>query len=491
MDRSNWPPYHNMDCYSLYQEYGQHASQPEAGYRFQGIPASMASGSVPALEQPDLNPSTLEPIPFSPGMDWEYLLRTPQPTTLEEIIQNNTPPVSPTPQPAAPRRRLSIRERFMAGIDKYAQGVPLKDCSETIPFRNYVSDSGQLHKRGREVYAGLSSDNQDRVNQALLSRQKNCGERSVSKGTVEGRFLAGLDKYAQGVPLKECSETLQFANYVADNGSLHQMGQALYDSMSPEDQARVNRALISRSSLHCSWLADNDTIQERFLAVLDDYARGLSIAKCSKYIHLNQYVTDDGHVQTKKGQSLYNRLSKDDKTRVDQALAKRAKIFTRCAAKDVDKFMATLEPYANGLPLSKCGNQSGLKRKANDYFTPEGGLTRKGNRLIENLQPDQLTKVWDAINKRPQSMELNPQVPESPWRWPEMLSPMPEIDAVNQAPMADLMQGENMSSAIWQLTGQAMQGRFESAEPHMDFFGSDAVGADIFSTSIGPHGPIP
>jgi hypothetical protein len=621
MDQINYPPYStNYDYSQIHQGDGQHVSHPDTEQTSHGRLASGASGShsapylnpnTPGMEleyllrtpqpttldeitQPEAgqmsagsgtlgqaywNPYTPALIPPSPGADLEYLLRTLQPSTLDEfiqpssqpvamanIIQNNAPAEPSNPHPDAPRGEPTVKERFMAGLEAFGRGVPVKkcsptiyfadyintnghmvkygislynklteaektllkeaviarkagkmdqlagkettrerflagldnyargdrlvNCSATIGFRRYVTDDGHLHKAGEDLCASLSAEDQERVNWALTARSR----WAAANEPVEKRFLAGLDLYAQGVPLADCSATLIYRNYVSDNGHLQPHGQIVFDSLSTEDQERVNQALISRFNFYYAQLATNDTVQERFLAVLDDYAEGVPLAKCSRDIHLSLYITDDGHLRPNKGRPLYNKLSPADKTLVDQALAAREQIFTQRVAKEMDQFMATLEPYANGQPLTKCGNQSGLKKKVITYLSPEGGLRPRGKQLMEKMQPDQQDRVLDAIARRQRCAKPNPPVPESSRQWPEMPSSMPEMSGINQAPMADPSQMENMSFSVWPLTDQTVQGAWgipsESAEPHIDYFGSDAVGEN-FQHQYGPNGLMP
>ncbi|MEJ2041978.1 MAG: hypothetical protein P8X74_13275 [Reinekea sp.] len=462
----------------------------------------------------------------------------------------------------------SIKERFLAGLDKYAQGVPLKNCSATLQYRSFVTKDGRLTIWGEDLRAGLSQKDQERVNQALLSRNRIYREREMDNGTVEARFLAGLDNYARGVQMDECSATLAFGSYLFDDGYLRPKGQHLRDSLPQGDQERIDEALLARREISLNQAMDNAPIEERFLATLDAYASGVPIISCSRNIFLNKYVTDDGYLQPERGQSLYNKLSQDeqtrvdqallsrreislkhamdnasveerllailddyasgesmttcsknlslgnyiscdgylqpgrgvslynkldpdDKQRVDQALAARGRIITQQTSKDVDRFMATLEPYSNGLPLKQCGKPPGLKRRVTTYLTSEGGLTPRGKRLIENLSPSQRSEVSEAITKRQRRMELNPQVSEPPLLWPDMLSPMPELGGMNQAEMTDpiqvvmndSLQTEAMWATVWQLTGQAAPGTWgipaESAGPSVPYYDSEAVGADF------------
>ncbi|MEJ2046271.1 MAG: hypothetical protein P8X89_23690, partial [Reinekea sp.] len=375
--------------------FGQHTFAPQTGQTSAGGSASGAWESHPAANYPepgqpqpyqDLNPPA--PILSWPRPDWG----TSQPITVADLSQNDALPESSNPQSAAPARHCKprvrglppVKERFLAGLDNYAQGVALKDCSATLPFRKYAADNGRLRAAGIDVYSGLSSREQERVNEALLSRREFYLKRAMDNPPVEERFLAGLKNYARGVRLADCSATLQFHRYVTNNGLLLTPGEALYKSLPAEDQAQVNEALLCRSERNSKQAKKNTKdmppIEERFLASLDNYAQGLSLNECSEDIQLRTYLTDDGRFRLSRGQPLYNRLSRDDKERVDKALTARGKIYAQHIARDVAKFMAMLEPYSNGLSLQECGIKSGLKAKASVYFTPEGGLRPKGQR---------------------------------------------------------------------------------------------------------------
>jgi hypothetical protein len=398
----------------------------------------------------------------------------------------------------------SVKERFLAGLDNYAQGARLVDCSATLKFNYYVTDDGHLHKAGKDLYKGLFPEDQERVSQALHRRSECCLYQAMAKAPVEERFLAGLDKYAQGVPLKYCSSTLNFKSYVTDNGLLHQPGKTLRKRLSAEDQARIDQALLCRRDNYTSRLLNKAPVEKRFLACLDKYERGLKLSKCAEDIHLGTYLTDDGRLLQGlgQGQSLYSRLSSDDQARVNRALTARRRIFTQRTSKDVDKFMTALEPYGKGLSLLTCGNQSGLKDKAVAYLTRKGGLTHKGELLIENLLPGQRINVLYAIEKRRQLLDPSAQVPESSWQLSEMLSPLPEmrgmaptamVDSIPAETMVDPIQTEAMWATAWQLTGQVMPGTWgiptESAETPIPYYDTEAVGED-FRHQYGPCGLI-
>jgi hypothetical protein len=539
--------------------------QPMVGQTSSGVLANETSGWFAAPDQPYLNSNSPAQIPSSSGPEGEYILRSPLPISATEIIQNDAPQEPTNPQPVRRKARKGMppaKERFLAGLeafaqgvsiancsselpfsdyiktdgtlvkygvpllkqltaaektklnnaiiarqeakrdrkddksttqerllaalDLYAQGVKLAQCSKTIKLKNYLTDNGYLHTQGTEVYNSLLPEDKARVDKALIDRNNFYYDPLNSKDTTK-RFLEGLDNYASGKPLKDCSATLEFKTYVTDEGRMHKTGRNLYNRMSPEDQGRVNRALIARLRFHSEQVADNDTTVERFLASLDNYEGGIPLRGCAQDIRLYQYLTEAGDFQ-RHGQSIYNRLRPDDRMRVDEALTARKEKFSQLAAKDVDAFMNTLKPYADGLSLDDCGNRSGLKkRKANAYLTPEGGLTPKGELLIRNLQPSQLNEVQDAIAKRQWRTESNTSAPESSQQQPEMPSSIPGINPAAMAAPTQMgmtqtetmTQTEAMWATVWQLTGQAGPGPSASTEPHIVCFDRDIAGADF------------
>jgi hypothetical protein len=258
MDRHYWNHpnanyYNSNDYYSQeYQEYGQHTSQPETGQTSGGVAASGSSRSYPAPGQPrpylDLN----FPPPPSPGSNLEYLMHAPQPTPWENIIQNDVPPGPSNVQLAVnTRQRRStskVKEQFLAAIDKYAQGCQLKDCSATIRLSVYATDNGYLRPKGTALYNKLEQKDKDRVVQALKDRQDH---QDLDSDKIRTSFLEGLEAYANGVPLRECSATINFDIYVTAKGFLQERGgKKLYDRLEQGDKDRVISALHARQELY-------------------------------------------------------------------------------------------------------------------------------------------------------------------------------------------------------------------------------------------------
>ncbi|MEJ2044549.1 MAG: hypothetical protein P8X89_14875 [Reinekea sp.] len=572
---------HQDSNFSVHQQDGQYSSQPETGQTSAGGPASGPWWSQPTPDQlqPYQDSNFPVQIQSSLGSDLglEYL-QPPQPMVLEDTIQNDAPLAPFDPQPAAPTNglppskerflagleayargaalkdcsssiqfancirndgsmttygqglykqltdaekilleqaiiarqgtrdiKVPVKERFLAGLDNYARGAPLAHCSATLKFSIYVTDSGYLHPDGEYLRDRLPQGEQAQLDDALLSRRKFYSSKAnrANKAPVEERFLAGLDKYAQGVPLINCSTTIDFGSYVTDTGSLRPRGVGLRKNLLPKDQDRLNAALIARHELHSN-RANKAPVEERFLAGLDNYAQGVQLDSCSATLSFDIYVTDDGKLH-RDGRGLYKRLSPQDQNRVNQALAVRRRMAAERIAGDLPYFIKALKPYSTGVDFHTCAKESGLTRKperhqkVERYLTPEGGLTARGELLIENLPLEEQLDVKVKVEQRRQLINPGAQVPESPWPMPEIPASMPEMGGMDQAPMVDPMQTETMVdpmqteamwATVWQLTGQAVPGTWgmpsESVEPLIPSYDREAFGED-FQYHYDPH----
>ncbi|MEJ2046458.1 MAG: hypothetical protein P8X89_24665, partial [Reinekea sp.] len=461
----------------------QYSSQPETGQTSAGVSASGPWWNQPAPGQlqPHQGFNVPAQIPPSFGSDLEYLQQTLQPMVVEDAVQNDASLMSFSLQPAVAPPRRPAKERFLEGLEAFARGLDLKDCTSSIRFTNYIKSDGTMTDRGRALYNQFTDEEKTLLGQAIIARQE------FVKDPVEARFLAGLDKYEQGARLMDCSETIQYKHYVTDNGGLLKRGKELRSRLSAEDRERLDQALLSRRICPSKRAEGRALFEERFLASLDNYANGLKMSKCGEGIALSKYVTDDGNLHA-GGEALRARLSPEDQNRVDRALAARRRKAAEEISGDLPYFMAALEPYGEGLNLQLCANQPGLQgkeryQKVERYLTREGGLTAKGELLIENLQPMQQNYVLNRLAQRLQRMEQSTQVQESPWQLSEMPASMPEMGGMAPTAMVDPMQTETMMVAAWQYAGQAMPGIWgipsESAEPSIPYYGPDVVGRDF------------
>ncbi|MEJ2044546.1 MAG: hypothetical protein P8X89_14860, partial [Reinekea sp.] len=483
----------------IHQQDGQYSSH-ETGQTSAGGAASGSwwSQPTPGQLQPNQNFDFPAQIPPLPRPDWEYLQQSHQPNALENIIENEVPLLPSNAQPAveAPQRKLPIKERFLASLEAFAQGLPLKDCSSSFRLANYIKDDGSMAQNGPGLLKQLTDDEKTLLEQAISARQ--AVKQPTNKAPVEERFLAGLDNYARGMPLINCSTTLRYKIYVSDTGYLNKDGEDVFSRLSSRDQTRVNDALFSRRLFHVKRSMENDSVKERFLEGLENYAQGVLLSECSKTLSYRKYVTDAGRLVKQRGEMLHKSLLPEDQNRVNQALADRRRWAAERISGDLPHFLVALEPYSHGMDLKECGKQSGLVmeadryKKVERYFTPEGGLTPKGELLIENLSPDQQNDVWDKIRERRQRMDPSAQAPDLQWQLPEIPSSMSEMEmlamrGMNQTAMVDPMQTETMVdpmqtetmvdpmqteamwASVWQMTGQAMPGTWgipsESAEP--------------------------
>jgi hypothetical protein len=493
MDRINYSSY-NIDHYcsqysQIHQEDGQHTSQPETGQTHGGVAAGGPSWSQSESGQPQPYQSFNFPAQIPPllGSDLDSF----QPIPLENIIQNGELAQPSNPQPAVRKRKrrssAEVKEHFLAGLDNYARGVKLKSCSANLSFKLYLNDSGELTAQGRSLYKSLMPGEQTRVCQAINSRVATVVNPIKS-------FLGGLEAYASGAQLKDCSATIRFAAYVTTKGVLQEMGVRLYERLNQGDKDRVDQALAARRRIQIELIANNDTPMDCFLEGLEAYANGASLSDCSATIRYANYVTTDGRLLA-AGKRLHNRLvGGAGEALVDKALAARRKIAAQRISGDLPYFLAALVSYGNGLDLHMCGEASAQVKR---FLTPEGGLTPKGELLIENLSPDQQNDVWDKITERRQRLDPSAQVPDLQWQLPEIPSSMSEmemlavrgmsqaamVDPMQTEAMVDPMQTEAMWAAVWQMTGQAMPGTWEipseSAEPPMPSYDNEAFGADF------------
>ncbi|MEJ2065592.1 MAG: hypothetical protein P8X74_20330 [Reinekea sp.] len=476
----------------IHQQDGQYSSY-ETGQTSAGGPASepWRSQPTPGQLQPYQDSNFPAQIPPSLGSDWEYVQQSPQPNALEGIVENELPLAPSNPQPAAAPR--PAKERFLAGLEAFAQGVDLRGCSSTIKFSNYIRTDGTLISKGHSLYAQLTKEEREWLDQAIAARQK-----SRIDPVFRENFMAGLENYAQGARLIDCSETIVFRRYVSDDGRLHKDGKKLLSRLSPEDQEQFNQALLSRSDFYLKRTIENVPVDERFLTSLDNYARGLKLSECGGGPHFRNYVTYDGKLQ-KDGRGLYSKMTPQEQDRVDQALATRRRMAAARISGDLLHFLNVLEPYSRGLELHLCRLMSGLQIKAEKYLTPEGGLTAKGELLIENLPLNKQLEVKDKVEQRRQLLNPGAQVPEPSWQLPEIPASMPEMagmdptamfDPIQTEAMVDPMQTEAMWASVWQMTGQAMPGTWgipsESAEPPIPSYNNEAFGAD-FQHYYGPY----
>ncbi|MEJ2041988.1 MAG: hypothetical protein P8X89_01790 [Reinekea sp.] len=464
MDRIYCNPDNTEHYYysQIHPENYQHASHSEVGQTSGGVVASGPSWShpVPGQFQPYPNFNFPAQIPPLPNQNLDYFLSLPQPVAVEDIIQNDASLAPPQPVVDTRRRKACatpVKERFLAGLEAFGRGVLLKDCSSSLKFSNYITDDGKLVSRGIPLYGELTAAEKTRLDEAIIARQGAKFLRLADEDLVREHFLAGLDNYAQGVPLTDCSAALQFRFYASNDGRLQKAGKQLYNSLPSEEQVRIDQALLSRHDNYLKWSMNNPSLEERFLASLDNYARGVPLKECAGNIYLTDYLTAGGGLRS-RGKILYDRFSPDDKARVNQALTTRKEAIAQSISEDVANVMKMLEPYGNGLPLQQCAKRLGLKRELTTYLTTAGGLTPKGERLVENMQPSQRNEVLNTIAKRQRCVESNISVFESSWQQPEMPASVQELGGMDPTAIVDPMQTEEMWTTVWQSTGQAVPG---------------------------------
>ncbi|MEJ2046468.1 MAG: hypothetical protein P8X74_24065, partial [Reinekea sp.] len=395
---------HYYDHYysQAYQEGGQHTFQPEAGQMSAGVPASGALGNYPVEGQSYLNPNLQAQIPSPPqptplvNFIQNDVQSNAQPAaksrprkpfaevkeqflaSLEKYAQGDTlegcsatiyfslyvtdsgnlrergktlydkleqKEKDQVDQALADRKVFyshrpysdnSTRTRIMEGLEAYVSGAPLKNCSETINFPKYLTDDGKLASKGEALYNGLEQEDKDRIDQALEARKL-----SRPFNTYVKSFMESLEAYANGTSLRRCSATIPLTAYVSARGHLYGPGIDLYNRLGEQDKNRVTDALNARREFHYGRIATNDTPMEGLLAGLEAYASGALLKDCSATLRFSTYVSADGYLQ-RSGRELYDKLDKDDKIQVDQALAARRRIAAERISKDIPPFLTAL-----------------------------------------------------------------------------------------------------------------------------------------------------
>ncbi|MEJ2064582.1 MAG: hypothetical protein P8X74_15125, partial [Reinekea sp.] len=226
MDRFNWP-YHNNDSYynPVYQEDGQHTFHPETGQTSGGVAASGASWSYPGQPYQDFNVQAQ--TPFSPGPDWESALRTPQPMAMEDIIHSQIPQqdgqYSSQPETGQTSAGGAASGPWWSQPTP-GQFQPYQDFNfpAQIP-PSFGSDLEYLQPPLQPMVLADTVQNNEYL--APSNSQPTAAPGSSMASTerlppVKERFLAGLEAFARGDALVDCSSTLEFTSYIKDDGSM-------------------------------------------------------------------------------------------------------------------------------------------------------------------------------------------------------------------------------------------------------------------------------
>jgi len=311
---------------------------------------------------------------------------------------------------AKARDTESTIEKFLAGLVPYAAGKMLKECeheSGLASFFNYLSAAGGLQKAGKALYDKLPPEQQAEVDQAIEARKVTQVTKTMATGSTVEKFLRGLKPYAAGKSLAECrseSGLGGFYNYLAATSGLLKAGQALYDELPPEQQAKVDQAITSRKMALVAKTMDTESTIKKFFAGLAPYASGKTLTECECKCGLAafpNYLSDAGELQ-KAGQALYDKLPPEQQAKVDQAIMARkvARVAKAMNTKStIEKFLAGLVPYAAGKTLTKCERESGLAYFPN-YLSDAGKLKEKAQAIYDKLPPEQQAEVDQALLSR-------------------------------------------------------------------------------------------
>ena len=222
------------------------------------------------------------------------------------------------------------------------------------------------------------------------------------ESTIE-QFMAALEPYAQGQGLIECekqSGLKSLRKYLWSNGQLKEPGKAIYNKLPLDGKAEVDAALIMRLRHTMS----HESVQEQFMAALEPYAQGKSLLECEALSDLNwisNYLSNDGQLR-ERAEKIYMKLPPEGQSEVNAALAaRRQRMMSRQST--AEKFMAALEPYAQGKSFKECESLSTLKGIGN-YASNNGQLTKRGEAICRKLPPEQQAIVDDALARRIQFM---------------------------------------------------------------------------------------
>ncbi|MEJ2066112.1 MAG: hypothetical protein P8X74_23010, partial [Reinekea sp.] len=383
------------------QRDGQYSSQPETGQTSAGGAASEPwwSQPTPGQLQPYQDFNFPAQIPPSFGSDLEYLQPSHQPMVLADSVQNDASLAPSNPQPAAapgcrpPRAkgRPPAKERFLAGLEAFARGVDLKDCSPTLRFNDYIRNDGTMILRGIGLYRQLTDEQKTLLQEAIIARQN---VRPEVPSPAKERFLAGLEAFAQGVALADCSSTLRFSEYIKNDGSLVRKGIPLYNNqLTDAEKTLLREAVIARQNVRPEVIVD-----DHFLAGLDNYVQGAKLKDCSATISFGNYVSDNGYLH-RQGRALLDRLTQADQERVNDALLSRRQFYLNRAMKTPtveERFLAGLDSYAQGVLLSDCSRTV----QFGSYVTDKGRLFERGEALYKNLLPEDQNRVSQALAAR-------------------------------------------------------------------------------------------
>ena len=314
----------------------------------------------------------------------------------------------------APKRRAvrassELQQKFLAGLEPYAAGKRMKECtheSGLTDFHRYFLDAGGLQKRGQALYAKLPPEQQAKMDQAIERRKIAVMAKAMETASPLEKFLAGLEPYAAGKMLKDCESESglgNFHSYFLDAGGLKEKSQMLYAKLPPEQQAKVDQAIEARKMALVAKAMDTESPVEKFLAGLEPYAAGKTLAECeskSSLAAFQTYLSAAGGLQA-NGQALYKKLLPKQQAEVDAARLSRTVWFAREKI-DSKRFLDAIHRFSSSsLQIETIEQAVGLKKGHLGLLLCETGLTEAGRQYVEEkFNPQEQEEVQGCIHLR-------------------------------------------------------------------------------------------
>ena len=301
---------------------------------------------------------------------------------------------------------VSTMEKFLVGLAPYAAAKTLAECereSGLASFEKYLSDKGELKEQGQALYAKLPPEQQAEVDKAIGARKVRLMAIAMDTESTLEKFLTGLVPYAAGKTLTECeceSGLACFHHYLSTASGLKEKGRALYKTLPPEQQTKVDQAIEARKMALMTKAMDmgTESTLEKFLTGLAPYVAGKTLAECEResgLAHFSNYLSAAGGL-CKAGQALYDKLPSVQQAEVDQAIEKRKALDT---GSTIEKFLRGLKPYAAGKSLMECKRESG-SASLHRFLSAASGLQKDGQALYDKLLPEQQAEVNAALLSR-------------------------------------------------------------------------------------------
>jgi len=245
-----------------------------------------------------------------------------------------------------------------------------------------------VNKAGQALYAKLPPEQQTEVDKAIQARKMVLLQKAMDTESTLEKFLASLEPYAAGKTRTECESESGLANfhrYLAAAGGLHDLGQAIYDKLAPEQKADVDKAIEERKVVLMAKAMNTKSTSEKFLAGLVPYVAGKSLAECGResgFTGFQDYLSDTGGLR-KDGRALYKKLLPAQQAEVDAARLSRTVWFARKKI-DSKRLLDAIHIFStSSLEIESIEQAAGLKKGHLGLLLCDTGLTEAGRLYVE------------------------------------------------------------------------------------------------------------